>query len=219
MVKQWNGGDNPETAEEADWLLGGGVFYEKVGIKAVRSMKEPGSAYTDTVIGSDTQPGHMDDYQDLPDDADNDSGGVHFNSGIPNKAFYLLAMKLGGYSWDVAGKLWYDCLCDKELKTFAAEEENWTKVFEFFAELTAKHAAKYEIEGMDVVKAVKEAWEEVGVQVGDGSGKGAKANGISKAGKQAEESGDEEDDAELESGEEDGEEEEGSRPGHRRLYS
>ena len=44
----------------------------------------------------------MDQYVDLPDDNDpnNDNGGVHINSGIPNHAFYLLATALGGRSWE-----------------------------------------------------------------------------------------------------------------------
>jgi Zn-dependent metalloprotease len=32
---------------------------------------------------------------------------VHINSGIPNHAFYLTAMALGGPSWEVAGRIWY----------------------------------------------------------------------------------------------------------------
>ena len=47
-------------------------------------MKEPGSAYDDPVIGKDPQPGHMNDYVKTT----SDNGGVHINSGIPNRAFY-----------------------------------------------------------------------------------------------------------------------------------
>jgi Zn-dependent metalloprotease len=108
MVKQYNGGQNPVTADQADWLIGEGIFYAKVGIQALRSMKAPGTAYKNTVIGSDRQPAHMRDYANLPDTDEGDNGGVHINSGIPNKAFYLAATSIGGYSWDVAGKIWYD---------------------------------------------------------------------------------------------------------------
>lgn len=34
-----------------------------------------------------------------------DMGGVHIYSGIPNKAFYLVATALGGHSWDKAGPI------------------------------------------------------------------------------------------------------------------
>ena len=123
-------------------------------------MKAPGTTYKNSVIGSDRQPAHMDEYADLPDTDEGDYGGVHINSGIPNKAFYLACTKIGGYAWDVAGKIWFDCLLDPELKTFAADESNWGQVFAYFAGLTVKHAAKY---GDDVPATVAEAWQEVGV--------------------------------------------------------
>jgi Zn-dependent metalloprotease len=36
-----------------------------------------------------------------------DDGDVHINSGIPNHAFYLAAMALGGFAWEKAGRIWY----------------------------------------------------------------------------------------------------------------
>jgi Zn-dependent metalloprotease len=38
-----------------------------------------------------------------------DNRGVHINSGIPNKAFYLFAMERGT---DVAARIWYRALQD-----------------------------------------------------------------------------------------------------------
>ena len=57
----------------------------------------------------------MDGYVDLPDDNDpsNDNGGVHINSGIPNRAFYLAATALGGYAWEKAGRVWYVTLTER----------------------------------------------------------------------------------------------------------
>lgn len=52
----------------------------------------------------------MRDYIELPDDPENDNGGVHCYSGIPNHAFYHFASALGGYSWEVAGQIWFDTL-------------------------------------------------------------------------------------------------------------
>src|SRR5438552_12538062 len=103
LVKQFHGN---ETAARADWLIGGGLFAKGVKGRALRSMKKPGSAYDDPRIGKDPQPGHMKDYVDTQDD----NGGVHINSGIPNHAFYLLARDLGGYAWEKAGVIWYDAL-------------------------------------------------------------------------------------------------------------
>ena len=60
-------------------------------------MKAPGTAYDDPLVGKDPQPAHMDDYVETI----RDNGGVHINSGIPNRAFYLAATEIGGYAWEV----------------------------------------------------------------------------------------------------------------------
>jgi Zn-dependent metalloprotease len=73
------------------------------------SMKQPGTAYNDPIIGKDPQPDHMKDYVTTS----SDNGGVHINSGIPNRAFYLTAIELGGFSWEKAGKIWYVTLTER----------------------------------------------------------------------------------------------------------
>ena len=75
-------------------------------------MKAPGTAYDDPLVGKDPQPGHMDDYVETI----RDNGGVHINSGIPNHAFYLAATEIGGYAWEVAGRIWYEALRDPALR-------------------------------------------------------------------------------------------------------
>ena len=99
MIKQYR---EKQTADKADWLIGAGLFTSKVKGMALRSLKEPGTAYDDPTIGKDPQPAHMKDYVKTSDD----NGGVHINSGIPNRAFYLAAIELGGHSWDKAGQIW-----------------------------------------------------------------------------------------------------------------
>ena len=42
-----------------------------------------------------------------------DNGGVHINSGIPNHAFYVTALELGGFAWEKAGQIWYVTLKDR----------------------------------------------------------------------------------------------------------
>ena len=54
-------------------------------------------------LGEDPQPAHMSEIYEGP----NDKGGVHINSGIPNRAFVLTAQALGGNAWDIAGCIWY----------------------------------------------------------------------------------------------------------------
>jgi Zn-dependent metalloprotease len=50
-----------QTAEEADWLIGEGLFTANVNGQGIRSMKAPGTAYDDPVLGKDPQPAHMRD--------------------------------------------------------------------------------------------------------------------------------------------------------------
>ena len=69
-------------------------------------MAAPGTAYDDPVLGRDPQVGHMDDYVET----DDDNGGVHLNSGIPNRAFQLAATAIGGNTWAGAGAIWYAAL-------------------------------------------------------------------------------------------------------------
>lgn len=103
LVRQYT---RNHTAAKADWLIGAQLFTDRVQGAAIRSMKEPGNAYDDPVLGRDPQPAHMRDYQNKRED----DGGVHVNSGIPNHAFYRTATLLGGRAWEVAGRIWYEAL-------------------------------------------------------------------------------------------------------------
>ncbi len=95
-----------QSAHEADWLIGAGIFGPDIHGEALRSMAAPGTVYDDPLIGKDPQPFHMDAYVYT----NSDYGGVHINSGIPNHGFYLLAMMLGGDAWVKVGKIWYEAL-------------------------------------------------------------------------------------------------------------
>ena len=136
-----------QTAGEADWLIGAGLLTFKD--QALRSMKAPGTAYDDPRIGKDTQPGHMKDYVTTQED----SGGVHTNSGIPNRAFYLAATAIGGPAWKRAGRIWYVTLRDRLRHDSGFQEA---------ARLTAEVAAELFGGGAEV-QAVRAAWETVGV--------------------------------------------------------
>jgi Zn-dependent metalloprotease len=72
-------------------------------------MANPGTAFDDELLGKDPQPGHMKDYVETEDD----SGGVHINSGIPNRAFVLAAKAVGGRAWDITGRIWYVTLTER----------------------------------------------------------------------------------------------------------
>ncbi|MFR9799605.1 M4 family metallopeptidase [Streptomyces sp. MS06] len=148
LIKQYALG---QTAAEADWLIGAGLLAPRVNGKALRSMKAPGTAYDDDVLGKDPQPATMDGYVHTG----RDNGGVHINSGIPNHAFCLAATALGGHAWERAGRIWYDVLTGGELRSEAQ--------FTDFATLTVR-AARERYGAGDELQAVQKAWEEVGVR-------------------------------------------------------
>jgi Zn-dependent metalloprotease len=140
MVKQYV---LKQNAAQADWLIGAEIVGPQLK-KALRSLKAPGTANV-----YDNQPADMDGYVRTGED----SGGVHTNSGIPNKAFYLAAVALGGHSWDKAGPIWYAALRDSQVRPSAS--------FRTFARATVRQAG--ELYGSSEVAAVRGAWQEVKV--------------------------------------------------------
>ena len=136
-----------ESAAEGDWLIGEGIFVEGIAARALRDMAAPGTAYDDPAIGADPQVGHLSDYIDTEDD----NGGVHLNSGIPNRAFQLAATAIGGSSLEGAGQIWYAALTSGSLTP--------TADFAAFAAATIAAAG-------DHAAAVTSAWEQVGVTAG-----------------------------------------------------
>lgn len=157
LVKQYHLG---QTARAADWIIGEGLFTSNVNGVGIRSMKAPGTAYDDPVLGKDPQPGHMDQYVNTTQD----NGGVHINSGIPNRAFYITAYELNGFAWEKAGQIWYAALTDGRLSNSAN--------FQVFANLTHTIAGeKYGANSLEQM-AVRKGWNDVGITVAipDGGG-------------------------------------------------
>jgi Zn-dependent metalloprotease len=152
MVKQWHLG---QTADQADWLIGPEVFTPDIEADALRSMKAPGTAFDNKLFGKDPQPDHMDRYVDLPETDEGDYGGVHINSGIPNKAFFLVASGIGGNSWEAPGHIWYE-----SMKASTA-----TTQFQEFADTTFRKAEQLYGAGGREQQAVQDAWSGVGIQV------------------------------------------------------
>ncbi|MER7842796.1 M4 family metallopeptidase [Kitasatospora sp. NPDC096077] len=143
-----------QDAASADWLIGAGLLAPGVQGVALRSMKAPGTAYDDPQLGKDPQPAHMRDYVDTGED----NGGVHINSGIPNHAFYLLATALGGHSWELAGRIWYDTLTGGGLPA--------TADFTDFARATVAAARARHPDRPSVADTVTASWAQVGVSPG-----------------------------------------------------
>jgi Zn-dependent metalloprotease len=152
LVKQYQ---LKQIAGEADWIIGAGLLTENVNGVGIRSMKAPGTAYDDPVLGKDPQPAHMRDYVNTI----SDNGGVHINSGIPNHAFYITAIELGGFAWEKAGQIWYVTLKDKL---------DANSKFQDCVNLTYQTAGELFGAGSLEQQAVKKGWAEVGLTAGTG---------------------------------------------------
>ena len=139
LVRQWR---LQETADAASWLIGTEILVSAPTRRGIRDMGHPGTAYVD-----DPYPAHMDDIYTGPAD----SGGVHINSGIPNRAFAALAKALGGHAWGTAGTIWYEAML----------QLSRTSQFKDLAAITAQIAG----DRFDAAtrKAVKAAWKKVGL--------------------------------------------------------
>jgi Zn-dependent metalloprotease len=145
LVRQWREG---VAAEKASWLVGADVLVAAATRRGIRDMEHPGTAFTDDpALGSDPQPDHMEHIYSGPAD----SGGVHINSGIPNRAFVLVARAIGGPAWETPGRIWYDAML----------QVSRTSDFEALAKLTAQIAG----DRFDAAtkKAVRGAWRKVGL--------------------------------------------------------
>jgi Zn-dependent metalloprotease len=155
LVKQYK---LKQDAKAADWLIGVEVMVQSGAGQpyALRSLKEPGKAYQNhPKLGDDPQPATMDDYKDLP--IWNDNGGVHYNSGIPNHAFYLAAVNFGGYSWEKAGQIWYRAMRSSQLRPTSSAPINFVKAASATIQIAREQF------GSDAERIVEKAWKEVKV--------------------------------------------------------
>jgi Zn-dependent metalloprotease len=143
-----------QDAASASWLIGESVIIAPDPLQAgqvcrgVRDLLHPGTAYVNLAFGSDPQP---DCYANLnKDPADN--FGVHINSGIPNRAFAMYAIAIGGNAWDIAGKVWYQAATASGLPAKAT-----------FSQFRATTLATAQAMASTTVPALIAAWNAVGV--------------------------------------------------------
>ena len=133
---------------DPDWTLGEDIV--QVPPFYLRSMKDPES-------GLNYQPAHMSDYQYLTEDED--KGGVHINSGIPNRALYLIAEGLTSEGLgESIGRVKTEKIAYKTMITLPST-----------AEFTQAAEAMYEqagiLYGAQEKEAVKIAYQRVGLSV------------------------------------------------------
>ena len=146
-----------QTAQNADWLIApGGVAWildQDIGkaqrapkVQALGSMRAPGTAYNDPVLGKDPQVAHMRDYRKTTED----NGGIHINKGIPNKAFYETAIRIGS---EKAGMIWTQAL--RKLHKSSGFQDSVAKTYQLAGELYARSEQE----------TVKSAWDSVGLNI------------------------------------------------------
>ncbi|MGI9550106.1 MAG: M4 family metallopeptidase [Aurantibacter sp.] len=133
-----------QNITEADWLIGDSVVTENFPGIAIRSMKAPGTAND-----FDNQPDHMDDYYS----GSSDNQGVHINSGIPNKAFYLSCLELG---IDECALIWFETL--KVLWRTANFNDMLDKIIE-----TTERLTKEDKVGGTAAEAISRSFSSVGL--------------------------------------------------------
>lgn len=141
-------------AASSDWLIGVGILIPPKPMppggvcRALRDMRNPGTAYRNLPIGDDPQPA---DYAGLYSGTA-DNGGVHINSGIPNKAFATYAIAVGGNAWETPGRVWYQTATTAGLPS--------TSTFAQFKAVTLRVAGEI---APETVPALEAAWSSVGV--------------------------------------------------------
>ena len=137
--------------DDEDWLVGEDIVNEDYFASgAMRDLRDPHNG--DTPGGPGWQPAHMDEYLELPEDDDN--GGVHINSGIPNRAAYLLAEAIGR---EKAARIYYRIL----------EASYLTARSQFVDCRLAAERAALDLFGEDSpeVDAVSRAYDAVGISL------------------------------------------------------
>ena len=107
IAQQWHedpaGFGTVDAARGAEWLIGEDAVLPAFGGAAMRNMARPGTAFKNDTFGADPQVGSMHDFVRTSADF----GGVHTNSGIPNRAAYEAAIQIGS---EKVAKIWYDAL-------------------------------------------------------------------------------------------------------------
>lgn len=134
-----------------DWQLGEDVVQSTAFFPsgALRDMADPHNG--NQTGGSSWQPAHMDEFRELPLSVDN--GGVHINSGIPNRACFLLAEAIGR---DKTEQIYYRILDARLIN----QRGN------FIDMRNAARQAAGELFGADEIAAVEAAFDAVGI-IGD----------------------------------------------------
>jgi hypothetical protein len=139
--------------DRANWTIGEQVVKSPpYPVPYLRSLEDPnagGSYDARDPLSSVGQPATMQEYANLPNSRRSDNGGVHVNSGIPNRAAFLVAKALGREKME---QIYY-----RALTNYVTPEAD----FKAAADATARAAA--DLYGQAEVSAVNAAFAQVGV--------------------------------------------------------
>ncbi|MBZ9607511.1 M4 family metallopeptidase [Clostridium estertheticum] len=137
--------ENYGQADKFDWLMGEDVWTPKVEGDALRDMSNP-TKYGD--------PDNMSKFVVTPNTQEGDWGGVHTNSGIPNKACYLIASN-ANVGIAKAEQIYYRALSNYLIATSNFHDAR--------VALVQSATDLYGADGSEVA-AVNASWDAVGVK-------------------------------------------------------
>ena len=137
-----------DGSEQDHWKIGKEIFTPNFPGDALRDLSAPGTAYSHPSLGDDPQPAHVLKFKFLPNTRAGDWGGVHINSGIPNRAFYGVSQRLETLE---AADIWYHALL--KLSPFAQFRDAYQATIKAANESGITNAAL----------AVQAGWGEVGI--------------------------------------------------------
>ncbi|HZH89389.1 MAG TPA: M4 family metallopeptidase [Pyrinomonadaceae bacterium] len=152
MVERYTKGQTSNT-----WKIGEQCYTPGVAGDALRYMDNPHAASNSGYTADDDPDHYAERYTGT-----GDNGGVHINSGIANKAFYLLAVggthhrggSMTGIGADAAAKIWY-----RSLTSYMTSSTN----FKGARTATLNAAAALYGSGSTNYNAVAQAWNLCGV--------------------------------------------------------
>lgn len=150
IIEQWHKNQNVNNPN-VDWFIGGEIIQPIANVRGIRTFTAAKAYTNNPLFGTDPQPKHM---QDMYTGAA-DNGGVHINSGIPNHAFYLIALTIGGKIWESTAKIWYETM--KSLHRNSQFQEAAENSYRIAGELFGQ--------GSNEQVAVENGWSAVGIDV------------------------------------------------------
>ncbi len=139
---------------EHDWVIGNEIMGPDLYGETLRSMESPGTAYNHRLLGHDPQPAHYADRYTGTEDR----GGVHINSGIMNKAFTLVAKRVG---FRAAGLIWFAGL--QRLWPTACFDDAKVMIVESAREKEKANRLVRDEQLTNLTQVVRSAFAEVGV--------------------------------------------------------